>query len=86
VFERLDKVLDGRSPLVLRDATISADRVVGCDVIRRDHLGRNVVVVPKGQGVPDDVELTARELEQVRPAPKKGPKVMRSSGFGFWFE
>jgi hypothetical protein len=80
------EILSGKSPLVLRDATISVDRVVGCDILRRDHLGRRIVVVPKGQGVPDDIELTDRERALVRPAPRKRPPVMRSSGFGFWFE
>ena len=66
---------------------MSADRVVGCDVIRKDHLGGNIVVVPKGQGVPDDVELTMRERELVHPALRRSDKrVMRSSGHGFWFE
>lgn len=32
-------VFTGKSPLVVREATISAERVVGCDIIRKDHLG-----------------------------------------------
>ena len=62
-------ILSGQSPLIIRDARVSADLVVGCDVIRKDALGRNVVVVPKGQGVPDDIELTDRERGLVQRAP-----------------
>ena len=81
------EILSGQSPLVVRDATISAERVVGCDIVRRNHLGQCVVVVPKGMGVPDDVPLTERERGLVQPAPRRSDKrVMRSSGFGFWFE
>lgn len=77
-------VFTGRSPLVMREARISSERVVGCDVVRTDHLGRNVVVVPKGAGVPDDIPLTERERSLVRPAPKTR-RVMRSSGHGFFY-
>ncbi len=84
MFENLMDVFNGKSPLVMREARISAERVVGCDVIRKDHLGRNVVVVPKGAGVPDDVPLTEREQSLVRPAPKY-ERVMRSNGHGFHF-
>ena len=86
MFESLDRIISGRSPLTVRDATISADRVMGCDIVRKDNLGRNVVVVPKGAGVPDDIALTDRERSLIVPAPPKRPQVMRSSGYGFWFE
>ena len=84
MFENMMDVFTGRAPLVMRNATVSAERVVGCDVIRKDHLGRNVVVIPKGQGVPSDIPLTERELSLVRPAPKL-ERVMRSSGHGFYY-
>ena len=84
MFENLMDVFSGKSPLVMREARISSERVVGCDVIRKDHLGRNVVVVPKGAGLPDDIPLTAREQSMVRPTPKTR-RVMRSSGHGFHY-
>lgn len=74
-------ILSGQSPLIVRDARISPERVVGCDVIRKDHLGRNVVVLPKGAGVPDDIPLTEREQSLVRPAPKTR-RVCARAGMG----
>lgn len=31
------------------------------DIVRRNHLGQNVVVVPKGQPIPEDVDATDEE-------------------------
>jgi hypothetical protein len=38
-----------------------SDKVAKKDIIRTNHLGQRVVVVPKGQVIPDGLELQAGE-------------------------
>lgn len=87
MFEKLTDIFQGRQPLVLREEIrVVSNRLAGCDVLRRDDLGRTVVVVPKGQPVPPDVALTEREEALVYAPAAKRERVMRSSGHGFYFE
>jgi hypothetical protein len=49
------------------------------DIIRRNNLGQNVVVVPKGQPIPDDLEdVTAAE----RGEKKKAQQLENKAGTG----
>jgi hypothetical protein len=40
-----------------------AGRIAKKDIVRTNHLGQSVVVVPKGQPIPDDLELQKGEYE-----------------------
>lgn len=35
---------------------MAAKNLAAKDIVRRNHLGQNVLVVPKGQPIPDDLE------------------------------
>jgi hypothetical protein len=64
-----------------------SDKVAKKDIVRKNHLGQNVVVVPKGQLIPDGLELERGEGEtkkddaplenkasEGRPSPKPAAK------------
>lgn len=40
-----------------------SDRVAKKDIVRQNHLGQSVVVVPKGQLIPEGFELEKGEVE-----------------------
>jgi hypothetical protein len=47
-----------------------SDRIAKKDIIRTNHLGQRVVVVPKGQPIPDGLELERGEDQEKKdPAP-----------------
>jgi hypothetical protein len=49
------------------------------DIVRRNHLGQNVLVVPKGQPIPDDLkDVTDAE----RGVKKKAQQLENKAGSG----
>lgn len=40
---------------------VKTQNIAARDVIRKNHLGQHVLVVPKGQPIPDDLEVTDEE-------------------------
>jgi hypothetical protein len=49
------------------------------DIVRRNHLGQNVLVVPKGQPIPDSVEDVTDEERGVK---KKTERLENKAGTG----
>lgn len=53
-----------------RDATPpTGDRVALRDIVRQNHLGQWVVIVPAGQPVPNDLDVKAGEVVGAKKAP-----------------
>jgi hypothetical protein len=65
-----------------------AELVAAKDILRRDQLGRTVVVVPKGCVPPSWLQLTeAEQSSLVDPPPPVPAGTMRRRGpFGFYVE
>lgn len=61
-----------------------SQKIADKDITQRNELGQNVLVVPKGQPVPDDLEAAAaatvpiRQAEVEQPEPKAKPKRSKS--------
>jgi len=40
---------------------VKSENLAAKDIVRRNHLGQNVLVVPKGQPIPEGLEVTDEE-------------------------
>lgn len=43
------------------DMSPKGQNLAARDIVRRNHLGQNVLVVPKGQPIPDGLDVTDEE-------------------------
>jgi hypothetical protein len=84
-IELLDRLRAGwKPPVEVLEHEPPRELVASKDIIRKDQLGRNVVVVPAGTVPANWVELTAEERASLLPPPESKPLGYLNPGpFGF---
>jgi hypothetical protein len=84
-IEMLEALRDRFRPQVeLVEHQPPREAVASRDILRKDQLGRNVVVVPAGTVPANWVQLTAEERGSLVPPPEPKPKGFLNPGpFGF---